>query len=124
MNNFCPNCGKPLEPNSNFCPYCRMQLNQISINNNQIQTNQPPTPKPDGISTAGFIISMISMFISIFGLISLIGLIISCVGLSQTPKEDRKGRDRAIWGIILGIVGIVWGICMLRLVIEFYYPVY
>lgn len=33
MDNFCPNCGKPLEPNSKFCPYCGQRLeNELSIN--------------------------------------------------------------------------------------------
>lgn len=120
MNNFCVNCGKQLEPGENFCSHCGMQINQANNNQNQyipVQSNI----KPDGLSTAGFIIGIISLFINLFGIVGLLALILSCVGLGQTPREDKKGRDRATIGIVLGIIGIVWGIYQISKFYNIFY---
>lgn len=117
MNNYCRNCGKELESDTSFCPKCGMQINQeqaASFNQQPIYVQQQnanvQNTKPDGLSTAGFIMGIISLFINIYGLIGLLALILSCVGLAQTPITDRKGRSRAIRGIIIGIISVLWGI--------------
>lgn len=121
MDNYCSNCGKLLEPGVNFCSKCGKKLNQTQpINNQQSVYLQPPNmevqnTKPDGLSTAGFVLGIISLFISLYGFIGLLALVLSCVGMAQTQKTDKKGRSRATTGIVLGIIGVVWGLYQIYL---------
>lgn len=118
MNNYCRKCGKQLEVDTVYCPKCGTPINQQQNIQPQPVYTQPQVVnvennKPDGLSTAGFIMGIISLFISFYGFIAFLALILSCVGLAQTPKTDTKGRSRATTGIVLGIIGILWGLYQL-----------
>ena len=63
----------------------------------------------NGLAIAGFVVSMVSLFINIAGLVGLVGTILSAIGLAKV-KEKGKGKGLAIAGLIIGIIGIVYGI--------------
>lgn len=58
----------------------------------------------NGLSIAGFIVSLGSLFIGLYGLVGLTGVTLSAVGRSQAVKNDEK-TGLATAGIILGIIG-------------------
>lgn len=58
----------------------------------------PAQAPNDGVSIAGFVLSLLCCT-------SIIGLILGAVGLSRTKNGQRRGRGLAIAAVIIGIVG-------------------
>ncbi len=66
----------------------------------------------NGLSIAGFVVSIASLFLGLFGITGIIGVVLSAVGLNQAKKEGGS-TGLAITGIILGIIGA--GYCWIQL---------
>ena len=66
----------------------------------------------NGLSIAGFIVSIASLFLGLFGITGVVGVTLSAVGRSQAVKEGGK-TGLATAGIVLGI--IVAGYCWIQL---------
>ena len=58
----------------------------------------------NGLSIAGFIVSLGSLFLGLFGITGLIGIVLSAVGRSQAVRDGGK-TGLATAGIIMGIIG-------------------
>ena len=66
--------------------------------------------KANGLSIAGFVVSLVSLFlVALYGIAGLVGLILSAVGRSQAVREGGK-TGPATAGIVLGIIRIVCGL--------------
>ena len=63
----------------------------------------------NGLATAGFVVSICSLILNFYGIVGLIGAILSGIGLSKV-KTIGKGKGLAIAGLIIGIISIIWGI--------------
>ena len=70
------------------------------------------TNSSNGLSIAGFIVSIASLFLGLFGITGLVGVVLSAVGRSQAVKEGGK-TGLATAGIIIGIIGA--GYCWYQL---------
>ncbi|MFJ3958628.1 DUF4190 domain-containing protein [Arthrobacter sp. NPDC090010] len=70
----------------------------------QAPQSQPYAPQKSGTNTLA-IISLISAFF-----ISLLGVILGFVALSQIKRTGEGGRGLAIAGIIVGFAGMVIGL--------------
>lgn len=77
-----------------------------SINANSIVNNS----ESNGMATAGLIVSMESIIIPAMGITGLVGIILSIVGLTKSLKMNGKGKAFSIAGIIIGVVGLIYGI--------------
>ena len=64
----------------------------------------------NGLATAGLIVSMVSIFIPLMGMMGGIGLVLSIIGLAQEKNKKSIGKLYSILGIIISIVGIVYGV--------------
>lgn len=66
--------------------------------------------KANGLSIAGFVISLVSCFlVALYGIAGLVGLILSAVGRSQAVREGGK-TGLATAGIVLGIISVACGL--------------
>ncbi len=66
----------------------------------------------NGLSIAGFIVSLGSLFLGLFGITGLVGIVLSAVGRSQASRDGGK-TGLATAGIIIGIIGA--GYCWINL---------
>lgn len=123
---YCTNCGSEVKESDSFCVSCGTPIARTSepvkpessadslfgfddqpkttnsetytYNSNQPQNTAEPQ-KTNSMCLAGFILSFFFSFI---------GLIVSCVGLSQLKKNpNEKGRGFAVAGIVIGILGTI-----------------
>ena len=85
MGKFCENCGKEVKQDSTFCAECGTP---IKDNKNQ-DVEQPKEKK--GTSIAGFVFSIIGVLTC--GFTSLLGLILSIIGLSISKGKGRKDDE-------------------------------
>ena len=90
----CPNCGHPFTPDEKKQMAWAMQRHNTGAGT----TN--------GLSIAGFVISLVSLFWALYGVIGLLGWILSACGKSKAVNEGGK-TGLATAGIVLGIIGSV-----------------
>lgn len=69
---------------------------------------QAPTYAPvqpySAMAIAGFVLSLLS--------VSVVGLILSVLGLKDTNGGAKRGRGLAIAGIVLGALGVLWQVVL------------
>lgn len=136
---FCKHCGAQIEDTTAFCPNCGTNVSDDAVSSsapepqyNAYQPEQPAQPvqpaqyqpyqdyqnpgiypeaKLNGLAVAGFVVSLVSMFFC--GISSIVGLILSIVGMSQIKNSikagvPQRGNGLAIAGLVIGIIGTVF----------------
>ncbi|MGB2762114.1 MAG: DUF4190 domain-containing protein [Minisyncoccales bacterium] len=73
------------------------ELEQQKIGNNA-------KTKKNKLAVTGFILGVLSIFLSWIGIIPILALILSSIGLHQTKERKESGEVLAIIGLILGII--------------------
>ncbi len=106
MGSFCSNCGNKLEEGDYFCRECGASVARTSGDYAAPTTDgqsNATSNDTNGFAVGGFTISIVSLFLC--GSFSLIGLILSIVGLTQANKHGGNGKGLAIAGIVIsGII--------------------
>ena len=121
---YCRNCGQKLEEQAAFCPRCgtRRQI--------------PPTPPPCGpgpgpggprpvvqrapyntLCIVGLVVSLISILLNCWGIVGIVGTVLSVIGLNQCTRRNENGRALAIGGIVIGVLSIVYAFVFLILLL-------
>ncbi|MDY3280077.1 MAG: hypothetical protein SOX25_08240 [Eubacteriales bacterium] len=100
----CPNCGHP------FTPEEKRRMTAA------MQTKNTAAGTTNGLSIARFVISLVSLFFSGYGLVGLVGWILSGCGRSNAINAGGK-TGLATAGIVLGIIGSV-GTWLLMLILP------
>ncbi len=113
MTKKCPNCGKNIDNNANFCINCgSKQTKEAEIKEEKTTTVESTNNVPvNGLSITGFVLSLLSLLCC--GLLSPLGLIFSIIGITKTEKEDTTGKGLAIAGIIISSIMLLLFIIML-----------
>ena len=69
----------------------------------------PPAPVPgDGLSVAGFIVSLVSLLLNFvtFGVMAIVGLVLSIVGYAKTRRAGRPS-GLGLAGIVISAISMV-----------------
>lgn len=74
--------------------------------NNQLENSN----NYNGLSIAGFVLGIISCFLNFFGIIGIVAVVLSSIGLSQISRDYQKGKALAIIGIVLGTINIIFAL--------------
>ncbi len=99
---FCKNCGREIDNRAVVCPYCGVMQTELA----QAEKKKPV----NGLGIAGFVVSILSLYFSVFFCIaSVIGIILSAIGVAQKEKHSVNGL--AIAGLVISFISLfVWGI--------------
>ena len=100
---YCKYCGAELADDASVCGKCG---HVISDGFGEVQ--EPL--KKNKFAIAGFVLGLVAMFINLYAIPAIIGLIMSSIGLAQIKKGGYKNKGLAVAGLILSIVAIVWDI--------------
>ena len=96
---YCRSCGAELLDEAVICPKCGVATSEVQA-----------ASKKNSYATAGFVLSIISLFITMYGIPAVLGLIFSIIGLIQCNKGNFSNKKLAVAGIIISAIAIVWGI--------------
>lgn len=64
--------------------------------------------KINSLALAGFITSIISLFLNFWGIVGIVGVVLSSVGLAQINSKKECGSGLAISGIMIGVFSILY----------------
>ena len=109
MSKFCTNCGARLEDKDKFCTSCGKPIEegQVQTNNTQVVVNNNSSNGPtNGLAIAGFVVSLVSLCCC--GLFSIVGLILSIIGLVKAKDYNNNGKGLAIAGVIISAISILF----------------
>ena len=120
---FCHTCGKELNDNDTFCPHCG---SAVTTNPKPVDTTHatptymPQTPnvppvvrKINVLCLVGFILSLVSLFISLYCTIPIAAFILSIVGVVQASKRGDSLRGLGIAGIVISGISVVLFVILL-----------
>jgi hypothetical protein len=106
---FCKVCGKEINDSAVICPHCGCRTTQEI---------QQVNSTPNGTSAAavlGFILSLVSLFLSLYCIVPVLGIIFSGVGMSATSRGEKSGKGFAVAGLVISIISLILNIILLIL---------
>lgn len=103
---YCSYCGKEIAEKAVVCIHCGaavMQDNPIKVSDKPVvMTNtNVQSIKTNALCVVGFIMSFF---------VGIVGLILSCIGLTQAKNNKENGTGLAIAGIVLSCLAIIFHI--------------
>ena len=103
---YCKNCGKEINNDAEFCPYCGDSTNENNNIPNMTKQNQSTNPSDTG--SAGW---------AVLGFcFPIVGLILYLVWRDTEPKNAKMAGKGALIGVIVYVVlTIVSTICMIAI---------
>lgn len=99
---YCAHCGAELLDEAVICPKCGCSTDANSEMVREMNKNV--------FAIAGFVLSLVAMFINMYAVPAVIGLVLSIIGLIQINKGGYKNKGLAIAGIVLGAIALVYDI--------------
>ena len=127
MGKFCSTCGKEINENAVVCLGCGAAVDgkyEAAVGGGPAQTaNQPPSSphqrdvtKTNAMAITGFVLGCVSLLLSFWGIVGILALVFSVIGLAQINNYGGRGKGLATTGLILGILGVVWGVIVIMLI--------
>lgn len=72
-----------------------------------------PKGKTNGLALSGMIVGICSLFIDLFMMTSITGLVLSIIGMVNVKKNNQKGFGFALTGIICAGFEILYKFCVM-----------
>lgn len=84
------------------------------FNNNELQKSEQSF---NGLAIAGFVLGIISFFLNFWGIVGILAVVLSAIGLSQLTKKSQKGKVLGILGIVFGAINIIYAVIVIFVLI-------
>ena len=108
---FCSTCGKEINDNAIICPHCGCGVNPQQ----QAPKSETPLHKVNGLCLTGFILSLVSLLLSLYCTIPIAALVFSIVGVVQAKRRDNTLSGLGVAGIAISAVSLFLGFVLLVL---------
>ena len=92
------NFGDPLNPET---PSSRVVSHTTEVS--------APDKGTNILGIIGFILAIVALFFyNVYALPGIIAVILSSIAISQIGHDGAPGRGFAVWGVLLGVLSIIW----------------
>lgn len=107
---YCKNCGKEIEDDSSFCPYCGSSVDKKIVVESKA-TKGDKGNSENCFGAIGFVVSVIAVLYSHSNIalwyvafaLAFIGIVLSCAGM----EDIKKGKNGiAFAGFIIGAIAL------------------
>ena len=102
---YCKTCGKEVNDQAVVCPHCG-----CAVQNTQLSTTTSyyEKPKANILCIVGFVLSLVSLLIALYGLVAIAGLTCSIVGILQANKNSERLKGLGIAGICVSVGSLIY----------------
>lgn len=108
---YCKNCGKEVSDEAVICPNCGCAIVKIAVEREQVE---PVTKrKINVLCLIGFILSTVSLFLSLYGSVAVAGLVLSVIGVVQSSRNNDKLKGLGIAGIPIAACSLIYTLYVL-----------
>ena len=102
---YCKNCGTEMPDGNTYCHKCGHK----NSNDEHEYYERGERSKPiSGMCIAGFVVSIASFFITLYGFMPAVSLIFSLLGIDQASKRDLSLKGLGVAGLIISIVVLAY----------------
>ncbi len=103
---YCSKCGKEINENAVVCIHCGCAVSEINEGTKNFNV----------FGLVGFVISIVSFFLTLYCVTSILGIIFSSIGLKKANDPIApKGKGFAIAGLIVSIISLIY--CLIAVII-------
>ena len=107
---YCKTCGNEINDNAIICPKCGCPTKETTSST----TNEPTeTKKINILCIIGFVLSLISLFLSLYGIVPIASLVLSIIGVVQAGKKGEKLKGLGIAGICVSVGSFIYTVFVL-----------
>ncbi len=99
---FCSKCGKEINDEAVVCVHCGCAVEDAAA-----PVPAAATGKFSALGIVGFILSLVSWFVALYGIVAIAGVVFSALGMKQC-NAGFKGKGLAIAGLVLSIISLVF----------------
>ena len=130
---YCYNCGKEIHNDTVICPNCGARQpgpgysgNNYSSNGssgysyNRNYSSYNNTVHYNTCCDVGFIVSIVSVFVRLHGLVPAAGILVSVMGLLDYKKRGEKGKGLAAAGIVISVLSLIISLLIIFSVFSFF----
>jgi len=110
---FCKICGKEVNEKAVICPHCGSCIGEIEIAYNKATSER----KVNILCIIGFVLSLVSLLIALFGIVAIASLVLSIIGVVQTNKNGERLKGLGIAGIIVSAGSLIYTIVVMTLLL-------
>ena len=116
---YCAHCGKEVDDNAVVCIHCGCRTTNDAGYSGANNPSQRTTQSQKGVSLPsilGFIISCVSVALCVFYYVTynhlvssnctVVGAVISAIGLADCKQQNQIGRVLSIIGIIISVISM------------------
>ncbi len=109
---YCKNCGRELPEGLDMCPYCgadrygKVETVEKKKKEKKIKYVAPRKKASPLYSILGFVFSIGGIsFLPLIG--SIIGFVLSCIGISESRKTNANCGGLGIAGLIISMISLI-----------------
>lgn len=102
---YCKTCGNEINDNAIICPKCGCPTKEATSTTNNTPVE---TKKINILCIIGFVLSLISLFLSLYGIVPIASLVLSIIGVVQAGKKDEKLKGLGIAGICVSVGSLIY----------------
>lgn len=115
---YCKNCGNEIPNGQGVCPVCGTNNLVAQQPQQQIIVTQSAAKQGNGMATAGFVMSMLSLVFSFAFIFNLLGCIFSIVGLIKSKSLDGAGKGLSIAGLVVSLITLIPAILLINVIVA------
>ena len=101
---FCSKCGQEVHDQAVVCVHCGCPIEGAA---QPVAAVADAEKKFSAMGIVGFILSLVSLFVGLYGTVALAGIIFSAIGIKQCGTGAFKGKGMAIAGLVISIISLV-----------------
>ncbi len=106
----CHNCGKEIGNDYGFCPYCGASVYTNIVedkgNSTTYHNREDEMVKSNKFGMAGFVLSIVSLFLSVYLVVPILGVVLSGVGCGRKSSFNQWNK-LATAGLVISIITLV-----------------
>ena len=100
---YCSKCGKEVSDEAVVCVHCGCMIRKEKIYDDRVFER-----KINILCLIGFILTMVSLLIALWGIVAIVGMVLCGIGVSQASRNEDRLKGLGVAGLIVGGISLLY----------------